>query len=89
MQHYKKHILNIANIKENDAFVKFLNHKTLDFLKIYIDYDGNGQIIKEIKLDDNIIINSKVFGPKKDAFKNYSEIRKNLIKIIDNESRDR
>ena len=89
LQHYKKHILNIANIKENDAFVKFLNYKALDFLKIYIDYDGKGQIIKEIKLDDNIIINSKVFGPKKDAFKNYSEIRKNLIKIIDNESRDR
>ena len=89
LQSYKKHILTIANKKDNDAFVKFLNYNCLDFLKIFIDYDGKGKIIKEIKLDENIIINSKVFGAKKDAFNNYDEIRKNLIKIIDNESRDR
>ena len=89
LQSYKKHILTIANKKDNDPFVKFLNYNCLDFLKIYIDYDGKGQIIKEIKLDENILINSKVFGAKKDAFNNYDEIRKNLIKIIDNESRDR
>ena len=89
LQSYKKHILTIANKKDNDAFVKFLNYNCLDFLKIFIDYDGKGQVIKEIKLDENIIINSKVFGAKKEAFNNYDEIRKNLIKIIDNESRDR
>ena len=89
LQSYKKHILTIANKNDNDAFVKFLNYNCLDFLKIFIDYDGKGQIIKEIKLDENIIINSKVFGAKKEAFNNYDEIRKNLIKIIDNESRDR
>ena len=89
LQSYKKHILTIANKNDNDAFVKFLNYNCLDFLKIYIDYDGKGQIIKEIKLDDDIIINSNVFGAKKDDFNNYSEIRKNLIKIIDNKSRDR
>ena len=89
LQKYKKNILNISNKKENDAFIKFLNHICLDFLKIYIDYDGKGQTIKEIKLDDDIIINSKVFGPKKNAFKNYANIRNNIIRIIDNESRDR
>ena len=82
LKEYKEHIKDIANKKnlQDDKFIAFLNLKFVDFLKIYINYDGEKEPIKTIKNSDNISINLNRFGPKKEI---DEKLRNHIKSIID------